>query len=91
MNQCTVCSGLVPAHASSCPNCDVSRKSGLSIPKVAAFTALLVTTSYCAPVYGAPCTAQNGCVDPCQEQLADGGSPKNDSTNECFEDPRGEP
>ena len=92
IRQCATCNGLVPARAKACPNCVVDVKRGLSVPKTAAFVTLLISTSYCAPVYGAPCTAKNNCsLDDCTTTLPDGGSPKNDSTSECFEPDGGAP
>ena len=98
VKQCVACAGLVPEKSSSCPNCDATaRLSGVRRIKAAAFTALLITSCGAVPVYGAPCTAREldggnrGCIDECEEPLADGGSPKKDATTACFQPDGGAP
>lgn len=91
MRQCQVCSGLVPESVETCPNCVVTAKrSGLRSLALKGLVAL--TVSSCGTpmaLYGAPCTAQNGCD--CNATLPDGGSPKKDPANPCYSPDGGTP
>lgn len=90
MKQCAECGGVVPQQAGSCPNCVVTaRSSGSRLIKAGVFTTMLITTSYCAPVYGVPCTAREdggrGCRDVCETEVgSDGGSAKDDPESGCY-------
>ncbi len=99
MKQCVECGGVVPQQAERCPNCVVTaRSSGSRLIKTGVFTTLLITTSYCVPVYGAPCTAREledggrGCQDVCETAVgSDGGSAKDDPESGCYQPDGGAP
>lgn len=94
MKQCDVCTGLVPDKSVSCPNCEVkARSTGRRLVKTATFTAVLMTTSFCAPIYGAPCVTRadggNSCNDGLcdavrDEPQADGGLQRDNPESACY-------
>lgn len=72
MRKCE-CGGLVPPRSNTCPNCDVTVRSGKLMPKVLIIVAL--AASACGPtvmaVYGVPVCA-DGSNPPCN--TTDGGT-----------------